>query len=57
MNHAYPRSVWEGNDIGPVVLDGWVELPPGDYVLRAYIRNSARKTEGRFEQAIRIPGA
>ena len=56
VNHAYPRSVWEDNEMGPVVLDGWVELPPGEYVLRAYIRNSEGKTEGRFEQAIRVPG-
>ena len=57
VNHSYPRSVWEENDIGPVVLDGWLEVPPGDYLLRAYIRNSERKTQGRFEQVFRVPGA
>ena len=40
-----------------VVFEGWVELPPGDYVLRAVIRNSDTRAEGTVEQAIRVPGA
>jgi len=56
INHAYPRQLWEAAEVAPVVFSGWVELPPGDYVLRTYIRNPARSTEGTVEQPIHVPG-
>lgn len=57
INHSYPRTLWEAEDIAPIVVEGWAELPPGDYVLRAFIRNAAEEREGIAERAIRVPGA
>ncbi|MDH3628991.1 MAG: VWA domain-containing protein [Acidobacteriota bacterium] len=57
IQHSYPLELWESTEIEPIIFGGWVELPPGDYRLRAYIRNPKKNREGVAETAIRVPGA
>lgn len=59
VNHAYPRPIWESGTVAPVLIHGWTDLPPGEYLLFARIRNTdnGRKGEVSVPLSIRAHGA
>ena len=52
FNHAYPREVWDGKDVGDVLINGWVEVPPGHYELAAVFRNTDTSWEGQVTRSL-----
>ncbi len=55
VSHSYERPYWDAPDRPPVTLSGWVELPPGEYTLRAWFRNVRNGREGVVTQAVAVP--
>ena len=47
VNHAYDKEAWT-NGVEPLRVNGWVELPPGGYELRALLRNLGNDNEGEL---------
>jgi VWFA-related protein len=54
VNHAYDAELWKRGDVAPVTLTGWIDAPPGEYLLRAWIRNTGSGGEGTIEGPITI---
>ncbi|RMH23521.1 MAG: VWA domain-containing protein [Acidobacteria bacterium] len=54
VNHAYPRAVWEAEEEEPLVIDGWVELPLGEYRLVAVFKNARSGDGGQLEREVVI---
>lgn len=55
VSHAYERPYWDAPDRPPVTLSGWVELPPGEYTLRAWFRNVRNGREGVVTKTVAVP--
>ncbi len=57
MNHSYPIDVWQAGEMEPVRIHGWMELPPGEYRLAAYLRNPRTGDQGELARDVVIfPG-
>ena len=54
LNHGYPRDLWEAEEVEPITINGWVELPPGKYRLVATIKNPI-EYDGRSEFSTNDP--
>jgi VWFA-related protein len=54
VSHSYPNSVWMTDEMEPVTVTGWAELPAGEFRLSARVRNPKLDLEGRTEQPLRI---
>ncbi len=52
VQHAYPRELFEREDVEPVTVAGWVELPLGSYRLVANFRNAKTGTGGRLTREL-----
>jgi hypothetical protein len=39
VNHAYPWDLWVQGNVEPILINGWVELPPGDFELATSFKN------------------
>ncbi len=48
VQHAYPKELWDQDDVEPVTVGGWVELPLGNYRLVANFRNAKTGDGGRL---------
>ncbi len=57
VSHGYDAAVWNRGEKAPVTLVGWIEAPPGNYLLRAWIRNVATGRDGAITGPIRIAAA
>jgi VWFA-related protein len=55
LSHAYPLELWEKDDIEPIIIKGWVELPPYDYRLVAVIRNARTAHGGELTTSLAVP--
>ena len=55
INHAYPKTTWEAGETGPVLIGGWVELPPGEFTLVATLRNTETDRRGRISRRLAVP--
>lgn len=55
VDHAYDKNMWVKPDRAPMTLTGWVDLPPGDYTLEAWVRNVRSGREGVIRQNVRVP--
>src|SRR5206468_6599023 len=55
INHAYPAELWRKGDVGPVLINGWVELPAGSFTLRALFRNTQSGAGGEVRQTLELP--
>jgi VWFA-related protein len=54
VNHAYPMELWRAENIEPLRMDGWVELPPGSFQISATLRNPATGWEGQLARSVRV---
>jgi VWFA-related protein len=54
LSHAYPLELWQKDDVEPVVIKGWVELPPYDYTLVAVVRNATTGEGGRLVRTLSV---
>ncbi len=54
VNHQYPASMWLTEEMEPVTITGWSELPEGEFRLTSRVRNPKLNLEGRAEQPLRI---
>jgi hypothetical protein len=57
LSHTYPLELWEKDDVEPIIIKGWVELPPYDYRLVAVIRNARTGMGGELAIALAVPGS
>jgi VWFA-related protein len=57
LSHAYPLELWEKGDVEPIIINGWVELPPYDYRLVAVVRNARTGVGGELTTAVSVPAA
>ena len=57
VSHEYDADVWQRGEMAPVTFAGWIEAPPGDYLLRAWIRNTATEREGAISGPISVRAA
>jgi VWFA-related protein len=55
ISHSYDGETWNAPDRAPMTLTGWVELPPGDFSLKAAVRNVRTGLEGFVRQSVRVP--
>ena len=56
LNHAYGIDLWTAEDIEPVTVGGWVDLPPGEYTIRATFRNTQTGWSGELLTSVVEPG-
>lgn len=56
IDHAYPRNLWEKADVLPVEIQGWMELPPGEFRIEARMTEPDTGRSGGHEERIRVPG-
>ncbi len=56
VEHGYPLELWRAEDIEPMIIEGWVELPVGEFQLIALLRNPKTRQEGRLERKLRVDG-
>lgn len=54
VEHGYPKSLWVADDIEPVVIPGWVEIPKGDFRLVAKVRNVRDGRGGQLVQELKV---
>lgn len=54
LRHGYPAEVWLSGEEEPVIVEGWVELPPGEYRLVASLRNPAREMGGVLDRMLEV---
>jgi VWFA-related protein len=54
LHHAYPADIWKGGTMKPIVVGGWTELPPGAFLLTAWIRNVDTGREGQITNAVEV---
>jgi VWFA-related protein len=60
LHHAYPEDIWKAGSMRPISIRGWTELPPGAFLLTAWIRNVDSGLEGQITNAVEVeasPGA
>jgi hypothetical protein len=57
LSHAYPLELWQQDDVEPVIIKGWVELPPYDYRLVAVFRNARTGRGGELTRTLTVPGS
>ncbi len=57
VDHAYDKKAWVASDRAPMTLSGWVDLPPGEYTLEAWVRNVRSGREGVIRQSVNVPHA
>ena len=57
INHAYPVGLWKAGDVAPVTIRGWVELPPGRFILKAIFRNTETGWEGEIDRSVTVEPA
>lgn len=48
ISHAYDGEQWRSGDVEPLLVNGWVEVPPGEYEIRTALRNYKNKNEGEI---------
>lgn len=55
VNHAYPWNLWEKDDVEPLLIAGWVEVPLGTYRLAASFKNPKRpELGGEIERTLHV---
>lgn len=54
IRHSYPMSLWKKGDVAPITIRGWVELPPGQFMLRALIRNTDTGWSGSLDRPLSV---
>ena len=54
MNHAYDRKTWKSGKIGPLAIDAWMEIPPGDYEIRVVLRNLGNDNQGEVTRRFKM---
>ena len=54
LNHAYDKKSWKAAEIEPVVLEGFIEVPEGEYELHVVLRNSKNARTGRSMTPVRL---
>jgi VWFA-related protein len=52
IQHSYPIELWKADDVAPVTIRGWVELPSGEFILRAKLRNTLTGWDGEIVETI-----
>jgi len=55
VSHSYDKSNWKKDEIEPLQIRGWVEVPPGRYELRLVIRNPRADRQGEFSEILEVP--
>ena len=54
ISHSYDGEQWEAGDVEPFLVNGWVELPHGEYELRVALRNYQNNNEGSVARSFRL---
>lgn len=54
LNHAIPKKLWKDPDLEPIDLEGFVEVPAGEFVLSVVLRNPKNGKSGRVSQPVRL---
>lgn len=54
VQHAYPWSLWLEEDVEPLTVDGWVELPLGNYRLVATFNNPRKSINADLSHDVNI---
>jgi VWFA-related protein len=55
VNHSYPWELWEKQEVEPVLIAGWVEVPQGEYRLAASFKNPKRpELGGELERTLTV---
>lgn len=55
VNHAYPWKLWEQQEVEPLLIGGWVEVPQGTYRLAASFKNPKRpELGGELERTLTV---
>ncbi|MDH3285708.1 MAG: hypothetical protein OEQ13_13335, partial [Acidobacteriota bacterium] len=54
INHAYAIELWKAGDVAPLTVRGWVELPTGEFIVRARLRNTVSGWEGEIVKTVSV---
>jgi hypothetical protein len=54
LQHSYPIALWERDAMEPVLVNGWIDIPQGEYRIIAHIRNPLTQGRGTFTRDLRI---
>lgn len=54
LEHAYPLSLWLQGDVEPVTINGWVELPLGQFRLVATFNNPRRSINANLTRELNV---
>ncbi len=54
VTHGYPWENWQQEDIEPVLIDGWVEVPEGNFRLSATFSNPVMDIKASVDRDLNI---
>ncbi|MDX1387635.1 MAG: VWA domain-containing protein [Acidobacteriota bacterium] len=54
INHEYDRKEWKSGKTGPLAIDAWVELPTGDYEIKAVVSNYKAEHHGEATRRFKL---
>lgn len=55
FRHSFPAEAWDKGKIGPVVINGWIELPPGKWRFVLHLQNTDVNWQGRAVRGLTTP--